>query len=233
MPSPGARPSSGAAARRGHDREGGRLAQAAGLGARLHGLLAATPGGGPGGWRGYLRGGARHRPVRRRQPGPDLLRRRAADAFPDARIVQIIRDGRDGRRDARGRRCAVLVQLGAATWRASFPTPSPRPRPTWRLGSGRRSRPSAALRWRGSVRQMFYSSMGPRAAHHAAVRAGDPASGRGGQRRIRLHLRAGRGHPGPHGLGPRPLKRAAGAACSPPAGQPGRTGGGHRLRAAG
>ena len=106
--------------------------------------------------------------VRYGDASPDLIycADGLVDAFPDARIVQIIRDGRDVVAGMLGDSGALsMLRPGAANVDSEFPNPffgieTEADLAAW---PGLSLAAKCALRWRGSVRQMarLRSSMGP------------------------------------------------------------------------
>src|SRR6266496_1560589 len=160
------------------------------------------------------------------------------DAFPDARIVQIIRDGRDvvaGMLADSG----VLAALrpGVANVESEFPNPffgiETRAHLARPLAGGQ---VRAALARVGAADGQAAQQLVGGAAHYAPLRADDPSPAGGGQRRVRFHRRADRRDPGPR-TRPQPARARGrgwgrGWELAPPAlsaaGQAGGRGGGDR-----
>jgi len=234
----GARPSSAAAERRPATVLRDAFAQAwQSTVARLPGLLAGLPGRG---WReraGACRGRAGHPQVR--DATPDLMY--CAEGLVDAFAGRADRadhprwPGR-GRGDARGRRRAGLVQArGSQRGQASSPTRSSasRPKPTWPRGrplAGREVRD--ALARLGAHDGQAAQQHARRTADHAALRAGDTGSPRGGQGQCPAFIEADLaaiGGPCSRARRPdgHPVGRVA-AHADGPAGHGGRAGGRHR-----
>ena len=117
------------------------------------------------------------------------------DAFPDARIVQIIRDGRDVVAGMLGdAQTLSFVQARRANVDSEFPNPFFGIETEQDLAAWPELSPAGkcAMRWRGSVRKMarLRTSAGRRAADHAALRGADPAPRAGHGGGVGVHRRA-------------------------------------------
>ncbi len=165
-----------------------------------HGCLDCSPGV-PGGRRGPAAPAscvAERDITRYGDATPDLMycAEAVVDAFPDARIVQIIRDGRDVAAAMLGDAQVLGFFRRAHGQRATASSPTrssgSRPSRTWPRWPELSPAGKCAMRWLGSRPQDGPAAHHPgrRAAHHAALRAADPAPERGLGGGVGVHRRA-------------------------------------------